>query len=67
MCNRFLYRDLCQNRWHKLGNAKLIPLLSFVGKKYLLLTKFQPNWLLSAWVNMFHNGIPEQVKCSLKH
>ena len=33
MCNRSLYRDLCWDRCHKRGNGKLIPLLSFVGKK----------------------------------
>ena len=36
MCNRSLYRDLCWDRCHKLGNGKLIPLLSFVGKKMLV-------------------------------
>lgn len=67
MCNRSSYRDLRPNRCHKLGNAKLIPLLSFVGKKSFLLTEYQPNWLLADWVNMFQNAIPGCLDSSLKH
>ena len=33
MCNRSLYRDLCWDRYHKRGNGKLIPLLSFCGEE----------------------------------